>query len=81
MFVSVGVIGKKSWTKLLILYSLLNKKIASSTFSIETLRMQGLWMNGFKSDLKNKTNSVVLVRKRTVPTERSPHVGEVSANF
>jgi 4-hydroxybenzoate polyprenyltransferase len=23
----------------------------------------------------------LLVRKRTIPTERSPHVGEVSANF
>jgi hypothetical protein len=29
----------------------------------------------------HKTNSVVLVRKRTIPTERPPHVGEVSANF
>jgi hypothetical protein len=28
-----------------------------------------------------QTNSVVLVRKRTIPTERPPHVGEVSANF
>jgi hypothetical protein len=28
-----------------------------------------------------KKNSVVLVRKRTVPTDRPPHVGEVSANF
>jgi hypothetical protein len=27
------------------------------------------------------TNSVVLVRKRTIPTERLPLVGEVSANF
>jgi len=26
-------------------------------------------------------NSVALVRKRTIPTERSPPVGEVSANF
>jgi hypothetical protein len=25
--------------------------------------------------------SVVLVRKRTIPTERPPNVGEVSANF
>jgi hypothetical protein len=24
---------------------------------------------------------MVLVRKRTIPTERPPHVGEVSANF
>jgi hypothetical protein len=28
-----------------------------------------------------KLNSVALVRKRTIPTERSPHVGEVSANL
>jgi hypothetical protein len=30
---------------------------------------------------KTKTNSVVLVRKRTILTERPPFVGEVSANF
>jgi hypothetical protein len=30
---------------------------------------------------KNKTNSVTLVRKRTIPTERPPLVGEVSANL
>jgi hypothetical protein len=30
----------------------------------------------------NKTlNSVALVRKRTIPTERPPPVGEVSGNF
>ena len=28
-----------------------------------------------------QTNSVVLVRTRTIPTERPPPVGEVSANF
>jgi len=28
-----------------------------------------------------KLNSVALVRERTIPTERSPPVGEVSANF
>jgi hypothetical protein len=28
-----------------------------------------------------QTNSVVLVRKRTIPTERPPLVGEISANF
>jgi hypothetical protein len=28
-----------------------------------------------------KLNSVALVRKRTIPTERRPLVGEVSANF
>jgi hypothetical protein len=30
---------------------------------------------------KNKTNLVALVRKRTIPTERLPLVGEVNANF
>jgi hypothetical protein len=30
---------------------------------------------------KNKTNSMVLVRKRTIPTEQPLLVGEVSANF
>jgi hypothetical protein len=29
----------------------------------------------------NKTNCVALVRKRTLPTEWPPLVGEVSANF
>jgi hypothetical protein len=27
------------------------------------------------------TNSVAIVRERTIPTERPPNVGEVSANF
>jgi hypothetical protein len=29
----------------------------------------------------NKTNSMVWVRERTIPTERPPLVGEVIANF
>jgi len=29
----------------------------------------------------HKLNSVALVRTRTIPTERPPPVGEVSANF
>jgi hypothetical protein len=29
----------------------------------------------------SKLNSVALVRERTIPTERPPPVGEVSANF
>ena len=28
-----------------------------------------------------KLNSVALVRERTIPTERPPPIGEVSANF
>jgi len=31
--------------------------------------------------LKLKLNSVALVRERTIPTERPPPVGEVSADF
>jgi len=30
---------------------------------------------------KTKLNSVALVRERTIPRERPPPVGEVSANF
>jgi hypothetical protein len=30
---------------------------------------------------KKETNSVALVRERTIPAERSPLVGEVGANF
>jgi hypothetical protein len=30
---------------------------------------------------KQKKNSVALVRERTIPTERPPLIGEVSANF
>jgi hypothetical protein len=34
-----------------------------------------------KNVLNERTNSVVLVRERTIQTERPPPVGEVSANF
>jgi hypothetical protein len=37
-------------------------------------------VDGFVSVVK-QTNSVALVRKRTISTERPPLVGEVSANF
>jgi hypothetical protein len=35
----------------------------------------------YSPEHKQKKNSVALVRKRTIPTERPPLVGEVSANF
>ena len=38
-------------------------------------------MVNYKIIIKTKLNSVALVRERTVPTERPPPVGEVSANF
>ena len=34
-----------------------------------------------EGETKKKKNSVALVRERTIPTERPPPVGEVSANF
>jgi hypothetical protein len=34
-----------------------------------------------KEEENKKTNSVVLVRKRTTPTEKPPLVGEVSIKF
>jgi hypothetical protein len=33
------------------------------------------------NDTKTKLNSMALVHKQTIPTERPPLVGEVSANF
>ena len=41
----------------------------------------GVSSNRDKNTDKQKLNSVALVRTRTVPTERPPPVGEVSANF
>jgi hypothetical protein len=37
--------------------------------------------NNLLSETQKQTNSVVLVRKQTIPAERPPHIGEVSANF
>jgi hypothetical protein len=43
--------------------------------------LAGRDMAGCGTSLKTKLNSVALVRERTIPTERPPPVGEVSANF
>ena len=40
-----------------------------------------VWHERSRLDSSNKHNSVALVRERTIPTERPPPVGEVSANF
>jgi hypothetical protein len=40
-----------------------------------------LWIITTNSGMKTYTNSVALVREPTIPTERLPHVGEVSAKF
>ena len=42
------------------------------------------WVDNIRMDLQEVGcgyNSVALVRTRTIPTERPPPVGEVSANF
>jgi len=38
-------------------------------------------VNETSNETKKKKNSVALVRTRTIPTERRPPVGEVSADF
>jgi hypothetical protein len=43
-------------------------------------KFQNEWRMDSGFELK-KLNSAVLVRKRTIPTERPQPVGEVSANF
>jgi hypothetical protein len=57
----------------------------AQTLSLETGTSSIDWveLNRFlpEDGTKRKTNSVVLIRKRTIPTERPPYVGEVSANF
>jgi hypothetical protein len=46
-------------------------------------RVLVLYFNRYilRQEAKLKLNSVALVLKRTIPSERPPHVGEVSANF
>jgi hypothetical protein len=48
---------------------------------IEVVRryLSQIWKQTLKAN--QTTNSVALVRERTIPTERQPLVGEVSANF
>ena len=45
-----------------------------------TVILGGGMLNTFVTT-NTKLNSVALVRERTIPTERPPPVGEVSANF
>jgi hypothetical protein len=35
----------------------------------------------YNNNYKKKNNSLALIRERTIPTERPPLVGEISANF
>jgi hypothetical protein len=45
------------------------------------LGMGGTTNSSCSKSLKTKLNSMVWVRERTIPTERPPLVGEVTANF
>jgi hypothetical protein len=55
--------------------------------NIRKLRVQGMLMLQLQLRILQEaslyliTNSVALVRERTIPTERSPLVDEVSTNF
>ena len=61
-------------------YQILQQK-QEDTASFQNLDQKILEVNelGRREDIK--LNSVALVRERTIPTERPPPVGEVSANF
>jgi hypothetical protein len=60
--------------------TLTSRKESEYLLYIKLQASQGL-SGGYSEDTTNKTNSVALVRKRTIPTERPPFVGEVSVNF
>jgi hypothetical protein len=55
---------------------------ADVLFDDIVLNMWEVSMAGYhRSNNNNDNNPVVLVRERTIPTERLPLVGEVSVNF
>jgi hypothetical protein len=54
--------------------------VTNSSFDLITSFFSTLFSDNFNTGLRSK-NSVALVRKRTMPTERPPFVGEVSANL
>jgi len=48
---------------------------------IPVIKVLILYRKSGTDSMTPKLNSVALVRERTIPTERPPPVGEVSANF
>jgi hypothetical protein len=65
-----------------IFYDLRFKLSASSWLSKAVhISAKSMDLTVYSNKNKTKTNSVVLVRKRIIPTERPLLVGEVSANF
>ena len=57
------------------------KRTGVSIRRSELLRIHSGLIKIHTSIQNKQTNSVALVRERTIPTERPPPVGEVSANF
>jgi hypothetical protein len=59
--------------------------LSTSSHAVHWLRVEYALQNKqneyINTRTKTKLNSVALVRERTIPTERPPPVGEVSANF
>jgi hypothetical protein len=66
-------------------YKIQNVKINGTFESVENIKYLGIVatnQNFIHEEInKTKTNSMALVRKRTIPTEQPPLVGEVSDNF
>jgi hypothetical protein len=63
--------------KLVDVYHIEDRAVCSSEMLISNYQTA----RSHYSEHKTKTNSVALVRKRTIPTERPSLVGEVNANF
>jgi hypothetical protein len=61
------------------LFSLIDPDFADLESSVFKVSLAS--MNHHAKEKTIKLNSVALVRERTIPTERPPLVGEVSANF
>jgi hypothetical protein len=58
-----------------------NEELHCLRFSSDIITIFPAYLSGFVIGRYKQTNSVVLVRKRNITTERPPPVGEVTANF
>jgi hypothetical protein len=72
------MLGKKSKRELSALYCHIKLLKADSSVRFDRRNSQTQLLIYWRLSPKN---SVALVRERTIPTERPPPVGEVSANF
>jgi hypothetical protein len=75
--------GKHANNTRVIARQLLGKQVSAATDTQSTMLKQRFLLGLLAVNLgpNKKLNSVAVVRKRTIPTERSPLVGEVSANL